>query len=271
MKLSFNQNTKAECALAGTMRPRAFGFTLLELLVVIGIIGILATVTLPSLKGLGRSNRTAASNRQILDDLGAARARAINERTTVFMVFLPPDLHTIDYQRYTQAEQKEINRLLAGQLTSYALVARRSVGDQPGADQPRYLSDWRPLPEGMMVPLAKFDRISVKDWPSIIALERPLLRLTGIPFPFASSRSDYALPAIGFDSRGQLFTPTNLNENDRDFYLTLTEGSVFVPRDGNGNPIRAAVDAVETPQGNREVVRINWLTGRAEVIRPQLP
>src|SRR4051812_42158406 len=48
-------------------------FTLVELMVVIVIIGVLASITLPALKGLGQANRSSAAHRQILDDVGLAR------------------------------------------------------------------------------------------------------------------------------------------------------------------------------------------------------
>src|SRR3982751_4920729 len=67
-------------------------FTLLELLVVIGIIGLLAAIAAPALKGLGSSNEIAAANRQLTDDLSFARLRAINDRTTVYVVFASPDI-----------------------------------------------------------------------------------------------------------------------------------------------------------------------------------
>ena len=96
-------------------------FTLLELLVVFVIIGILASITLPALKGIGQANLTAAGNRQILDDLFLARLRAINERTTVYMVFVPPTiLRKIELERRNPLELKSLTNLLGSQFTGYA-------------------------------------------------------------------------------------------------------------------------------------------------------
>jgi prepilin-type N-terminal cleavage/methylation domain-containing protein len=67
-------------------------FTLIELLVVIAIIGILAGIAMPAIRGLGSSADAASVSRQITDDLSIARLRAINERTTVYMVFIPPSV-----------------------------------------------------------------------------------------------------------------------------------------------------------------------------------
>src|SRR5580692_10478706 len=67
-------------------------FTLLELLVVIVIIGLLATIALPAIKGMTKSNAIAAGDRQLLDDIGLARQLAIANHTTVYMVFIPPNI-----------------------------------------------------------------------------------------------------------------------------------------------------------------------------------
>ena len=73
----------------------AAAFTILELLVVITIIGILAAVGLPAIRGMTKSNSLVAADRQLLDDLGYARLRAIADHTTVFVVFVPPSVTTI--------------------------------------------------------------------------------------------------------------------------------------------------------------------------------
>src|ERR1044071_5835959 len=107
------------------------GFSLIELLVVIAIIGILAAIAAPALKGLGGSNDIAAANRQLLDDLAFARLRAINERTTVYVVFASPEiLHPS--QPWNNAQRVQVAKLANLQYTSYALFAKRMLGDQPG-------------------------------------------------------------------------------------------------------------------------------------------
>ena len=57
-------------------------FSLVELMVVLGIIGLLATLGFPMVKSLHQGSAMAAASRQLLDDISLARMRAINNRTT---------------------------------------------------------------------------------------------------------------------------------------------------------------------------------------------
>lgn len=59
-------------------RARANGFTLVELLVVLAVLGMLAGLTIPRLFGVIRRSRLQQAARQMADDLGAARLLAIN-------------------------------------------------------------------------------------------------------------------------------------------------------------------------------------------------
>src|SRR2546425_8191495 len=77
---------------AGRIRMLCAAFTLIELLVVMAIIGLLATIGLPALKGFGKGTGMAGAQRQVLGDLALAPLRAISGRSTGFIGVVSPGL-----------------------------------------------------------------------------------------------------------------------------------------------------------------------------------
>src|SRR5262249_33252143 len=119
-------------------------FTLTELLVVLVIIGLLAAATLPSLSHMMHSNAMTAATRQMLDDLAYARQKAINDHAKVYVVFIPPQFwdgaNKNAASSLGSASSSNLTELITSQYTSYALYAERSIGDQPGQSNPRYIT-----------------------------------------------------------------------------------------------------------------------------------
>jgi type IV fimbrial biogenesis protein FimT len=66
-----------------TCRPADRGFTLFELLIVMGIMAIFAAIAIPSYRFVTSSNRVAAEVNGLLGDLQFARAEAIKEGQSV--------------------------------------------------------------------------------------------------------------------------------------------------------------------------------------------
>ncbi len=255
-------------AQAGSQARAAF--TIIELMVVIAIIGVLAAITLPAIRGMTKSNSMIAANRQLLDDIAYARQRAIADHTTVYMIFVPPNIinllnfptNSLD----TVAVKQYIN-LYGGQYTTYAFLSVRSVGEQPGRATPRYLTGWRSLPNGVFIATNKFDIFAA---PPALQPFRAFPALNTFPFPLATNlvTGNMAIPYIGFDYLGRLVT-------QRDEYIPLARGSIFYPRDPvTGNYINQPADVQENPLNNSvtssNVVHIEWLTGRARVERQEV-
>ena len=257
----------AFCAPHSALRARR-AFTLLELLMVIAIIGIVAALAMPTLRGI-KPNAKVAATRQLLEAVGRARQLAISQRATVYMVFVPANF----FSGLAGTNWGRVQTLADKQLTGYAYVALRSVGDQPGVRTARYLSPWRTLPKGAYIPPAKFgpgSGFTISNTPLGNLQIRPFAWTNNIPFPSEDNPVTVAvpLPYIAFDGMGQLVSgPPGQPE-----LIPLTEGSVSFARDPDTKKALAQLpQANELPAGNTvdnySLIYIDRLTGRARVER----
>ncbi len=225
--------------------PEAAAFTLVEMLVVLGIIGVLAAMTVPSFKNAGKGNSLETATRQLQDDLAFARLKAMSGRSKVYVVFSPDYNWFLNW--YTPAvlnspaitnylfTNRAANSVIGGQLTSYAIFAPRQVGDQPGQSTPRYLSEWHSLPEGVSIPRSAFRNTNIfHNYPG-----SPLTN--AIPVEESAGAWAPPLPFIAFDEQGRLHRHPGL------ITLPIIQGSVQHPKDSTGQTnIVVDTDAIET-------------------------
>jgi len=233
-------------ARGGLTGSRVAAFTLIEMLVVLGIIGMLAAMTVPSFTKAGKKGEALESaTRQLQDDLALARLKAMSGRTKVYVVFAP-DLSWFGsltaFQTNYLFTNQAANSVIGGQLTSYAIFAPRQVGDQPGQNTPRYLTEWHSLPDGAFIPTSAFYN------PNIFHNVPGSPLTNGIPVEESAGVWAPLLPFIAFDEQGQL------HRHPGDITLPIIQGSVLHRKEANGprnivEPTDAIEVAVSVPAG----------------------
>src|SRR3954464_8117017 len=93
-------------------RPsRSDGFSLIELLVVMGIIAVAAAISLPAIGRYIRNYQIRAATQQVAGEIQAARNRAITKNVSLGVVFV-----TLDADRYQWAVEDDQTGLGANRV-----------------------------------------------------------------------------------------------------------------------------------------------------------
>lgn len=241
-------------------RPSSGAFTLVELLVVLAIIILLASLALPALKGMTKSDTMQAANRQLIDDIAYARRLAIRTRSTVYMTFIPTWVaNTVCTD--PDDEKMRRNKLIGLQYSGYNFFSFRRAGEQPGRLRMHYYGDWQGLPPNVFI----------AEWKYTTGTNGiPPFKTYNIPFPSTSPGATNNLkpiPAIAFNYLGQL-------ESKEDEIIPLARGALLLPETDNQEFVDQPAQLQEVPPGNSvsnyNHIRIDWLTGRAKVERPEI-
>lgn len=211
----------------------ARGFTLVELLAVIAIIGVMIAVLVPSFAGLGRGAKMTTAVSQLRTTIALARQNAITRRETTYVVF-PSNNNSL----YSDTNQ------VARAFRSYNVYGVRS----------KYLREWVNLPEGIVF-------VPRNDWgPKSGDLDTKNIFmqanfLNNLPFPDNTSAA-YPIATITFMPDGHAVAGSGGLYSD----VYLAEGWTGV---------RLPIDATFfgwRPKGQTVAIELFPLTGQLKVV-----
>lgn len=209
-------------------RERVRAFTLLELLVVIGIISILLAAVIPAVTSLSKSSGRKGAISNLLGAIEQARAEAIKSGQATYVVFPTFAATSQTTDRYS--------------YKSYAIFA----DDPANPGTPKQLTNWKNLPTG----------VSLRSQTSSPESLTNLSKDTSSMFKFTPDSNATPISYyIKFNGNGEVESPPA----PPNVTLAVFEGYV----NGETEVPTGAKDASGEPAA-RESITIARLTGRAE-------
>jgi type II secretory pathway pseudopilin PulG len=202
-------------------------FTLLELLVVMGIIIIALAALVPAVTSLSKSGGRRAARNALLGGIEQARAEAIKSAQATYVVF----------PTFTSGTQSTLDRY---NYRSYAIFVDNAAN--PGSV--KQLTDWKSFPTGVALRAAGTAALS--------NLADPATLTPSVAFNFAPDGSAAPFRCFKFNSNGEVQAPA------ANVLLGIFEGYV-----SNGSEVATTKDASGNPSAV-EYILVSQFTGRAE-------
>jgi prepilin-type N-terminal cleavage/methylation domain-containing protein len=214
---------------------REGGFTLLELLIVLGIIALMLVALVPAVTSLSKAGGRRAARDSLLGGIEQARAEAITSGQPTYVVF----------PTFTSGAQSILDRY---NYRSYAIFKDDAAHPNPNPARVNVmqLTDWKSFPTGVALRAAGAAGLSNLPDPANLT-PQAVANLSFVPDTSATP-----FRCIKFNSNGEVATPA------ANVLLAVFEGyvnngsEVATTKDGSGNP--SAV----------EYVMVSQFTGRAE-------
>lgn len=172
------------------------GFTLIELMVVVGIMAVMFSLAIPAYQNLTKGSKVTGAMLQLKNTFSLARQHAITRREKTYVVFPPNDIATSSTYEYG--------------LRSYRVYS----------ESWKFLSDWYFLPEGLI-----FDpdgSVSDSNVTNLLYSTITEFSITNFPDENGVVESMYA---VAFNQDGSLKTVNNALLKSPAIFLT--EGWTF--------------------------------------------
>jgi prepilin-type N-terminal cleavage/methylation domain-containing protein len=216
--------------LVPALRGRFRAFTLVEMLVVLGIIGLLLSAIVPAVTSLSKANGRKAAMANLLGGIEQARAEAINTNQATYVVFSTFGAGTA---------QSTLDRY---NYKSYAIFEDNAAN--PGSV--KQVTPWKALPTGVALRAAGAAALANLADPASL---NPAPSFTFTP----DTGITPAFRCLKFNTNGEVEAPAaNVLLGVFEGYVSNGTEVVTSGKDANGNP--AAV----------EYIAIAQFTGRAE-------
>lgn len=223
-------------------KSRTNGFTLIEMLVVIVIVGIMLALTIPAVTTMMKASGVSVATRQVSNTLGLARQLAITQRIYARVVF--------PYDTTPPIPAGSADML----YRSYAVMTNR---DNTTTANWRYASKWEYLPVGVVFPnnVAALAAGALND-------PNSLNRQLGLPFPNTVVAPATTLAYIEFGPTGAAKALTVAGGGDS--IVVITEGFA----NSGSTPTLTSKTSSGLLLANVATNTVNSLVGRIKVTRP---